>query len=183
MVRVNREDLSFFEALQIEEKRIQADWSDMWRYAESTLYSKRVKKYISIFGSHKVKIILSEDFFSETKTLLADLCIFLGINPNLDLDTSQVHNISAYPKSKWLARQVIYQTFLKNFIRKFLPESQRRKLRATLMNINRGEKGIIDEHSYQFLRQYFYEDIIELEQLIGKKTNWINERIPDSHFF
>ena len=61
LVRDNRERLDFYQALLAETERAANGWSTLWRYAESSLYSRRLQTYIDLFGDSQVKILFYND--------------------------------------------------------------------------------------------------------------------------
>jgi hypothetical protein len=173
MVRENREELSFWEALKKEQSRINSNWGDIWRYAESSLYAKRVKKYIDTFGSDNVKIIIFEDFISNTEKIYIDILNFLGVNTLTKFNKFHAYNRTGTPKSKSIANFFSKPNIVKSISKYFIPEKYRMKLRLLMIDRNTGKKRKIDNRSLSYLTKYFAQDIITLEKLINIKTNWI----------
>jgi hypothetical protein len=183
LVRENRETLSFYEALMAETHRWKLGWSDIWRYAESSLYSERIKKYISVFGANNTKIILFDDLASAPDTVMSDLFEFLEVDTSFRPDTSKVYLRSGRPRSKLAAEFFAKPNPLKTVARKLIPERIRVPIRLALLDANIGDKGEIDDTSKAYLQSYFYDDIVELEKVVGRKTGWIGTgtsiRAPD----
>jgi hypothetical protein len=174
LVRLNRETLGFYEALMAEEQRRTAGWSDIWRYAESSLYAERVKKHISVFGESNVKVILLGDLFRAPVQVMRDLFEFLGVDASFRPDTSRIYNRSGLPKSRLIADFFARPSALKTITKKLIPERIRVPIRMAILNANSGEKGEMDERASVYLRTYFCDDIVELERIIGRPTGWIN---------
>jgi hypothetical protein len=171
--RANRERLSFFEALQVEEQRRLAGWGDMWRYAESSLYATRIKRYIEVFGEHNVKILLSEEFFSHPIRVSQDLFAFFDVDSAFVPDVSRAYNRTGTPRFGFLADALVKRNLLRILARRLIPERPRRSLRSFLIDVNKGDKGEIDSESRTYLQSVFREDILELERILGRKTHWL----------
>ncbi len=173
LVRANRETLPFYEALQAEEGRRAAGWGDMWRYAESSLYAARLRRYIELFGRQQVKIILAEEFFAQPVKAMRDLFGFLGVDPTFSPTAIRVYNRSGYPRSRFVADLLIKQTPLRTLARRLLPPAMRQAIHSTMMDLNVGPKGRMGEEARAYLQQYFRQDILQVEEIIGRSTGWI----------
>lgn len=174
LVRDNRETLEFYDALMAEEQRMKEGWSAFWRYAESSLYAEKIKKYLQIFGEDHVKIILFEELASTPHLVMHDLFQFLGVDASFRPHTDTVHNKSGKPKSKMLADFIAKPNTVTIVAKKIIPESVRTSVRLALLNINTGSKGKIDSQSQAYLREFFYYDVCEVEQIVGRKLAWLN---------
>ena len=174
LVRDNREPLEFYQALMAEKQRITDGWGALWRYAESSLYTEKLKKYLHTFGEDRVKILFFETLSRSPSLVLTDLFQFLGVNTQVTPDTSTVHHRSGKPKSKLLANFVAKPNVITGLAKKFVPESLRTAIRTALLNINTGDKGQIDEKSRAYLQEYFYHDVQELEKIVGKDLHWLS---------
>ncbi len=173
LVRANRETLPFYAALQAEEERRAAGWGDMWRYAESSLYAARLRRYIELFGRQQVQIILAEEFFAQPAKVMQDLFDFLGVDPTFSPKISEAYNRSGAPRSRFVADLFVRQNPLRALARKLLPAAIRQALHSTVMNLNVGPKGKMDEEARVYLQDYFHQDILEVEEIIGRSTGWL----------
>src|ERR1700676_2967624 len=77
LVRDGRETVRFEEGLRLEEERKQKDFEPMWWYKELSLYYKQVKRYLDVFGTQQVKVLLYDELFTNPKSVLRELFIFL----------------------------------------------------------------------------------------------------------
>jgi hypothetical protein len=173
LVREGRESLSFYDALMIEEQRRARGWNDMWRYAESSLYAQRLKKYIDVFGISNVKVILSEEFFTNQSEVMKDLIGFFGISENVHIDTSRIYNKTGYPKSELLAHFLTRPNLVRILARKVVPEGLRIALRLKITEYNTGGKDEIGKKSREYLSSYFHQDVKDLERMIEHRTSWL----------
>jgi hypothetical protein len=173
LVRDNRETLTFSAALMAEEQRIRDGWAALWRYAESSLYADRLKRYLTIFGADQVKILLFEDLTRAPHLVMSDLFTFLGIDTDFCPNTSTVYNKSGQPRSKRLANFLAKPNVVTTIAKTIVPESVRTPLRLALLTLNTGAKGQIDDTSRAYLREFFAADVREVEKLLGKKLDWL----------
>ncbi len=173
-IRDNHETLGFNEALNEEENRKKKGWSDIWRYAESSLYSERVKKYISVFGKENVKVILFEDFVIDPASVLKETSSFLGIDPGFPFDTMKVYNRTGNPKSRAVADFFSKPNYLKAIAKKLIPDRVRIPMRLALLDLNTGKKDSMDREAERHLKEYFRKDVSELSKTLGKELNWLS---------
>ena len=172
MVRLDLETLGFYDALMAEDERIRNGWSDIWRYAESSLYAERLERYMTTFGRENVKVILMDDLVGAPDETLLDLFDFLQIDPSIQIDTSKVYNRSGKPKSKLMAKFFAHPNGPKTVTKWLIPERIRVPIRLALLNFNSGEKADMDPESRAYLTDYFDEELSALERLLERETGW-----------
>jgi hypothetical protein len=173
LVRDNREPLEFYDALMAEQQRMREGWAALWRYAESSLYAERIKRYLHVFGEDQVKIFLFEDLSKSPHVLMSELFHFLGVDTSFRPNTSTVHHRSGKPKSKLLADFIAKPNVMTTLARKLLPESVRTPVRLALLNMNTGDKGKMEEKAREYLQEYFAHDAGEVEKIVGKRLHWL----------
>lgn len=176
LIRDNRETLSFYDALMEEQKRMLAGWSDIWRYAESSLYAKKVKKYISVFGPANVKIILFDDLVIAPDEVMRSLFEFLNVDSDVHCDTSKAYNRTGTPKFKMVSDFFAKPNPVKTTVKKFIPEWVRIHIRLVLLDWNTGKKNSMDRKSREYLTKYFGEDIAVLSKILGRELWWLDGR-------
>src|SRR5579884_1857403 len=108
--RDGRETLSFEEGLRQEAARKQQGFEPMWWYKELSLYTAQVQRYLEVFGSAQVKVLLYEEFYANPGQVLREVFAFLGVKEDVSIDTSLHYNVAGEVKSPRL------YTFLTNFI-------------------------------------------------------------------
>jgi hypothetical protein len=169
----NRETLEFYDALMAEEQRRKEGWSAFWRYAESSLYANKLKRYLEIFGAEHVKILLFEELTQAPHLVMRDLFDFLGVDSRFCPNTSTVHNKSGRPRSKRLANFLAKPNVVTSLAKTIVPESVRTPIRLALLTLNTGAKGRMDDRSRAYLREFFAADVRQVEMILGKKLNWL----------
>ncbi|WP_245926262.1 sulfotransferase family protein [Sulfoacidibacillus thermotolerans] len=167
LLRDNREELSFEAGLEAESERKKQDYEPMWLYKELGLYSSQIKRYFEVFPREQIKIILFEDFTAHTSEIMRDLYTFLAVDPSFTPDTSMRYNESGVPKSRALFTFIAQPNALKELVKPFIPASMRERLgnRAKSLLL---EKVQMNPATRRFLTQYYQEDIIRLQELIGR---------------
>jgi hypothetical protein len=172
LVRDNRETLQFYDALLAEDGRRREGWSDFWRYAESCLYAERLRTYLRVFGPDNVKVIVFEEFFSDTDRAMRDLLGFLGVRADVVLDTSEVHHRSGKPRSKTLASVLGKRSPVSRAARALLPRPLTDAVQRRLWALNTGSKDPIDPASRTYLEDYCRQDVAKVESLLGREVGW-----------
>jgi hypothetical protein len=174
LVRDNRETLDFHEALMAERERIERGWAAIWRYAESSLYFSRIKKYLDVFGEDKVRISVYDDLAKSPERLVRQLLEFIGVDPQRPIDFTQVRNRSGKPRSRWVTNLLTRPNPLRDVAKRILPAGTTYMLKLRLQDLNTGAKGTIDSRSRAYLKNFCAEDIQALQQIVGRRLNWLD---------
>ncbi len=182
LVRDGRESLPFRDALRAEDERRAAGWSDIWRYAESSLYSARVERYLDVFGRDRVFIALTDELAADAAGLLRRIFDFLGVDADAPIDTDFRYNRSGPARSARLAAFLARPGGLKAVARWLLPERVRGPLRVRLQDWNTGRSAGPDAASIAALRVRFAADVARLAGLMGRAPPWPREpeRVTES---
>lgn len=73
--------LSLDVALDLEEERIRANWSYVWRYRYRGLYYTHLRRYFDLFPRSRIKVLRYEDWDDNNGvTLLREVFSFLGVD-------------------------------------------------------------------------------------------------------
>jgi len=107
-VRAGRENLSFDEAIKLEENRLRDEEIKIrnneyyhsynfqhFSYLERGMYAKQIKNWLRYFPISQFKFIKSEDFYSNTQKTLEEICNFLDIN-SIQFDVKRKFNSVSY---------------------------------------------------------------------------------------
>lgn len=175
MIRDQCETLAFHDALQQEQERRAQGWSDIWRYAESSLYADKLLGFRDCFGTTNVHIILFDDFTAEPQRVIKETLTFLGIDADVPINTKEIYNRTGEVKSKVIARFLSRPNIFKELIKKCTPNAWRIKLRLKIMNKNTASKPEIDLTAHNYLKSYFKNDVAKLENILGRKLNWLDD--------
>lgn len=170
LIRDRRETLSFHDALQAETARREARWSDIWRYAESSLYSARLQRYVATFGAENVRVIPFAELTENPQSVLRDLFRFLGVDENFVSDTGRVYNRTGNSRSKLIAQFFSRPNALKSLVKRTVPESIRISVRLAILNWNTGKKDEMDSNAREYLMEYFKDDIANVKQILERSA-------------
>lgn len=169
--RAAREDLTFEDALEAENARIDAGWGDMWHYKSSGFYSKYVSSYVDAFSIDNVHIILMDDLKSDPKRIISSVFDFIGVDSSIEVNLGEEYNKSALPRSKFIARMTEANYFT-SIAKKVIPRNLGASIKRKVQNLNLGDKPIMNTETLENLKQFYKDDIRELEAIIERKTGW-----------
>lgn len=167
LIRDSRERLSFYDGLISEESRIKNNYDWMWHYSRGSLYSQGIQSFQESFSN--VKIILNEDLELNTKNIVQEVFEFLGVDPGFTPVLSDRYSTSGRPRNlvvKILTSRIGLFSKIRNLVIKLFP---RNILEIIAKHIFAKEK--IDLKSKKYLKNFFYEDILNTEILIKRNLN------------
>lgn len=171
LVRDGRESQNFFQALKLEDERMSNNWDMMWHYKRVGLYYNQITEYLNTFS--KVKVIIFEEFVKEPEKFLSELCSFLDVNPDVDFDSGTVYSYSGKPKNKLIAflgsRNNKYINRIRVFALSLIPRNIFESVSKKVL-----VKNQIDENSRSYLRDFYKDDILKLQQLLKKDLSFWN---------
>lgn len=171
LVRIGRMKGSFHEELQKSLKHVKA-YNQISLRLETGLYAEDIQRYLDIFGSTQVKILIFEEFVKDPKKTLNEILSFLKIDYELDDFEGEAYNkfgVARGPISQFLLRDMR----LRRVVEKIVPPSGRRVLREKLLLKNE-EKPKMNQEDRKTLIQFYREDGIKLQKILGKKLPWKN---------
>lgn len=170
LIKDSMEYLAFDDALKAEEERKVKNWAADWHYKSIGLYYSQVKAYLDKFS--RVKVYLFDELKENSLALMKDIYEFLGVDSSFIPDITIRHNISGIPKNRFLYSILIrfnpFKLMLKPIInRSVLIEN---KVLHLWQNLKRTvlEKPQMKPRTRQYLKELFYEDILKLQELIGR---------------
>jgi len=164
-VQHGREPLSFAEALNAEEERIERGWAWWWHYARRGYYAEQLEPFLDAFPHEQVLILLHDDLRRDPRQLLAQVCRFLEIEPIVGERAEQRHNQSLVPRSPTHAR-------VRRLVRPaaaasaaVLPKGAEERLRRWFQGKTLGPT--ISDADYLRLRRIFTADMTRLAGITG----------------
>jgi hypothetical protein len=163
----------FFIALSKEEERIRDNWEHMWHYTKMGFYASQIKRYYNFFSKDQIKILLYDDFVDNTEGVVRDICAFIGVDPEVSINTSQRHNASAEPRREWLHKLMWAPPKTVRYSIGLLPEALKKPLRKPVFEFIYNKSGI-PRQSKRYLKKIFQSEIHELSVLIGRDLrSWL----------
>lgn len=177
-VELGYENLTFREALEAEEKRMQGHWASIFAYRGQTEYYEQVKAYMEAFDN--VLVVLTEELKSSSTEVIQKVFEFLNID-NVYIDFSQEYNPSGIPRSRWVHNFLNQNNPLKSAISKVLsPFVSRKKLQElgrTWRSKNIKDKLVLDDETIKKELYFYYKpQIVKLQNLINKDlSTWMEK--------
>jgi len=163
-----KESLSFEEALNQEENRLEKDLTltPMVMYKDMGLYYNMVKAYKEEFEN--VHLIFYEDFRDKTDEVLKDVFDFLEVNVKIKINSSTRHNVGG---KRWKNQKMknLFQkdNILKSIYLKFMPDIIKGKVKEKLVKLSTNKVTSMNKKTKEHLESFFKDDINKLSELIG----------------
>jgi len=170
LLRDNREKLSFKEALDKEEERIENNWDWMWHYKKGSLYADGIQNFMSHFSN--VKVILYDDLKNDPEKTTKGVFDFLNVSSDFKPDTSVTYSHSGKIGNSLIATLTRRDLWLTNMVRNIafalIPRSFLEKKAGKIMKKETLSAGIQEK-----LKKYFIQDIENTEKILNKDlSDW-----------
>ena len=169
-----KEPLSFEEALEVEENRLENDitLTPMVMYKDMGLYHNMVSAYIENFKN--VHVVMHEDFLQNTKAVVKLTLAFLGILRSVELDTDSKYNVGGKSwRFSFLKQFFMKDNFIKKGLRVIFPKTLRKKFRVFFEYLLKEKVTPINPETKKELVSFFRNDIEKLEKLLNiDLKNW-----------
>ena len=182
MIREEKENLGFAEALDREDQRIKDNWETLYQtgamtygYFKGGCYATQIEEYLKHFDRKQFFFLLQDDLKCG-QTSLIELHQFLNVEPEIRLDTL-VSNPASMPRNRALHRWLHEPSIVKNIIKKISPQRWRYMLKAkiTKANMQTVEVPKIAGEVAIELKYRFRGEIERLENIIGRDlSQWRN---------
>ena len=173
---LGKETLSFEEALKIEESRIQQSHQNNvdFSYLNRGYYTKQIENYLQYFPREQLLVLIFEtDFILKKEQTLNMITDFLEISPfefELDIRKNQFKQMKNRK-----AVQLMRDPIISKIFKPIIPSKDIRKLaRKAFLRLNTSKqhkpKLSVEKKEY-FMDHYFNDELIQLEQFLGKDLN------------
>jgi Sulfotransferase family len=178
-LRMNREDLSFDEALAAEDQRKKDRWDFMWQYKGLGFYADAIEAYQNNFS--RVKVILQEDLINNPDNCLKEIYQFIGVEKNFKTDTSIKYNISD-PQSdniwfKYFFSNKKLKAILKPLVLKVISQKRKSKIMHSFRKPNQEAAFKLDKVRGNKLLDMYTADIKRVEKLIQRDlSHWLVQK-------
>lgn len=164
---------SFYEAVIEDYKRPQKIWGGAHLYVELGLYYEQVKRYLDVFEGSRVRVFLYDGLESNTSRLVEDVCNFLNVpfGDGRFFDAAKKYNTCFTPTNPF--HQWLLGTPESRYLAA-LPVP--RQVSSTIMRLfsNKQPKPPLDPRAREFLRSVYHDDILKLQELIGRDlSGWL----------
>ncbi|TMM46741.1 sulfotransferase family protein [Qipengyuania marisflavi] len=169
--RVMDEELSFEDALDAEEERmnaVKAEGGRWWRhgYVEVGKYGEQLERAFAILGRERMLVMRQEDLrdFDQVK---AQLTSFIGLTLPFPAEKAIHANPASMPRSKWFFRLLAHDNPLKRIAQVLLPRQFRNRFGYAIRSLNErpAQKPQISAETKARLHSAFVEDQRRLKAL------------------
>lgn len=169
--RAQREPLDFVAALDAEPERIAAGWGDMWRYTESSSYTRGLERYAAALGRDHLLCLHSEHLRSDAQGVVDRLTGFLGL-PSVEARPLDERNTGGEARSRLVARLIARRNPLKSAVRAVLPPSVRARVGLRLTEMNTAAREQMPEVARRRLEDEFADEATRLTDFLGEPPPW-----------
>lgn len=176
LVRGGWEELSFEEALELEEKIKKDNWLWVRYYKDIGFYYQQVKAYLENFEN--VRIYLYEDFKKDNLKVIKDIFSFLNVDDSFIPDTKTKYNVSGIPKNRLLHKLITKSNLIKSLIGPIVNFGISKEKRIKIIE-SLGSKLLtrpeMKPETREYLKNLYREDILKLQELLKKDlSRWLN---------
>ena len=173
-IRDGWENISFEQALDDENRRIEENWGWSYHYVKTGMYYYQVKAYLDNF--RHTKIYLFEELKSKD-ILLKNLYAFLEVRFTKKLNDNKEYNVSGYPRKKLihnlLNKDNAIKKIIKPVVNSILPKGSIQKVVSNIQNKNL-KKVSMKNDTRERLKNVFEDDIKKLSNLIEMDlSHWL----------
>ncbi|ADE16361.1 sulfotransferase [Nitrosococcus halophilus Nc 4] len=145
-------------------------WGVSRLYLELGLYHQQVKRFIDTFSNKQIKIIIYDDYKTNSRETLNQLCYFLKITTNIiDINLSKEHNKASLPRFKYI-NYILTQMGIINFLKKNLSHNIKNNLQKALYSNKKLPK--LNQYEKEFLTDFYKKDIEKLSNLLNKDLSF-----------
>jgi len=162
---------SFHEQLQMELKHA-VNKSELSINTEYGMYSESVKRFLDVFGPQQVKIIIFEEWISNTKDTIEEILRFLGLNNSVTNFKNTAHyQFIGLPGP--VAQRIITNNLVAKIAKITLSKSSREFLKRKFL-LKKQPKPKMREGDREVLVKFYYNDVKKLQTILGRKLPWPN---------
>ena len=170
-----KEPLSLPEAFADEPRRISEGYLTLAHF-DRFRYVPQIRRYMENFS--RVKVLLFDDLKKNLPILLKDVFRFLAVDSNFIPPVLDKINATGIPRHQWLHNMLFkdnsFKRALRPVIRLLVPKMQRAVLKERI-KVKNISKPPMSEDMHKILSEYFREDIVQLQDVIGRDlTHWLN---------
>lgn len=172
--QVKREPLSrFVETINVEQKRMAENWYPSYFYADMGFYGRQLRNYFQYFPRDQFKIFLYEDL-ADTASVTGEIFDFIGVERNVDLDTSGRYNVSGETRFPALFKLVRKSTRIKPFLKRLIDQKNWQKMKQTWDRFIQKKYAPMLEEDREKMKSIFHDDILDLQDLIDRDlSSWL----------
>jgi len=135
-------------------------------------YSEQVKRYLDIFGSKQVMVIIFEEFIKETQKKMRQVLKFLEIKTNHLMNEEHIFNVYKEPRNK-IASSVLRNKIIRKAAKHLLPSNFNLMVIEKILN-KEGVKPRMSPNEKLILKEIYLKDVLKLKNILGRSLPWQN---------
>lgn len=169
LVREGREPLSFSAALDAEPARIQQDWGLLWRYIDTGRYAAQLQRWLDVVDDEQLLVLRHGELRDDATGVCRRVFAHLGVDAEVEVDTSLRHNASGVPRNRLLHRLTTPPASLRRAVQRLVPAGLADRLRQAQAAVatRNLERATADPDDLARVRRALAEDTDRLRQLTG----------------
>jgi sulfotransferase family protein len=161
----------FARALDAEPERISAGWSHFFHYRAKGWYFRQLSHWMSVFPREQFLLNLYEDLQQDPAQLMRRIFQFIGVDPDVSVDTQSKFNVSGGPMGVRVQRLLRAGAPLAHVM---LPKWLRSDLKREILRMGMRKKNRMPQSVRQELLNDYAPDIRQLSDLIERDlSSWL----------
>lgn len=143
-------------------------------YRETAKYTEQINRYLELFPADQVKVIIFDDFKSETARVYREVCQFLDVDPAFQ-PTFQVVNANKKIRSRFLQELLeVPGPMLRKVGRPLTPRTLRHKVMKELRSLNstQAPRKPMDSELRRALQAEFRPEVARLGELLNRDLSY-----------
>ena len=142
-------------------------------YLQPTFYAKHLRRYLDVFHSDHVKILIFEELVQDPRKAVSEVLQFLGVNAEPPAIVGEAYNVFTIPRWPFVGR--FLQSRPVRITMRLLPPRIRLTMRQRVL-YRQASKPVMPEKARRFLEDAFRSDVQRLEQILGRSLPWFHAR-------
>jgi hypothetical protein len=153
-------------------RSVQEELTSNASHVHEGFYYARMKRYFDVFPPEQIKVYLFDDFKRDSTSIMKDVFEFVGVDRDVDLDTTAKHNPANVPKSRLLNRAFYHPNVIRT-TKSVLPE-RAYGLAKRVRQLNLRPPPTLSSELRAELIRIYRDDIVRLEELLGRDLSvWL----------
>lgn len=164
------ESLTFSESFKKYMEPIDKESEFYNHYVKGSFYFEDVKRWMDLFGTNQVKIIIFEEFIKNPKQTIKQILDFLNVNSKIPDDVGDAKNPYAEPLGEF-GDSIVKNKTIKKMAKSILPGKTGISVLRTILNKN-APKPEITPHERKILGMHLQDDVKKLKEVLGRDLPW-----------
>lgn len=173
-------DISFEEAMNREKAKAQEEEEKSSkeafhvRYIKNGMYYKHIKNWLKYFNADQIIFVTADELKTNTNQVLTQVCQFIGVNSDFQVDTSKQYNTVANPRFSFINYFLTGNKKMRAAIGNLIPNFLKRNIARPLIrqvyywnNVPEENPARLDAKTREKMEPLFSEDLESLRIEFG----------------